>query len=276
MSNYKPAKRPPSMRWLHDWRNDITAMKVAETDDISQYEPRDFLMAQQFNRSNTVDPLTKLLLSQDVTAALTKPYQKLLLRGSEGDARETLKNFIADACWICNPIVNAHVDAHRISRSDHVSGLEGLRKSCLKLADQMGELMPSSALSMTYLQKRMTSGNPKNFISQRPRGWTTALISKETRLPFLLECFASEIMEQAGMVQNAIDVQRQTGGKLSAQYLAIDSLCRASTKLSTAVRQAPLFDLVSQVVGVLMGTTPPPVDTLRKRHKMTKKKKTEP
>lgn len=275
MSTNKSAKKPPSMRWLNDWRNDIAAMKVAEADDVSQYEHRDVLMAQQFNQLRTVDPLTKLRQSQEVMAALTKPYQKLRLRVSEDKARETLKSFIADACWVCGPKVNLRLSGGQVPRSTRVADLERLSKSCSELAKKLTKQLPVGALSLKYLTSRMDAGNQPDFIQNRPRGWSTALLSKEPSLPFLLQCLASDVMEQAGMMQDTIDARRQTGGKLSQQYFAIDSLCIVSKRLSTAVRQAPLFDLVSLVVGVLMNTDPPPVDTLRKRYQVTKKKKTQ-
>ena len=173
--------------------------------------------------------------------ALRKPYQKLLVRDSEYEAQEALKTFIADACWICNPTVNARLEARRTSRSAHVAELTSLGKSCLKLANRIESLMPISALSMTYLQKRTASGNAKNFIAQRPQGWANSLESQETRLPYLLKCFASEALEEAAVHQKAITSKRQTGGKLEKQYFAIDSLCSASKRLSTAERPAPLL-----------------------------------
>ena len=275
MSTHAPANKQPSMRWLHDWRNAIATMKVAATDDVSQYDHRDFLMAQHLKRPANLKPFDKILADPDVMAALTKPYQKLLLRDSEDIARETLKQFIADACWICSPTVNSQLIDGQVPRSTQIDDLERLSNSCSKLADKMKKLMPASALSLKYLTTRMDSGNQPGFIQNRPHGWATALLSKETSLLFLVQCFASDVLEQAGMIQNAINATRQTGGKLSASHFTINSLCTASTLLSTAEKPAPLFNLVSRVMGVLMCTNPPPVDTLRKRYKMTKKKKTQ-
>lgn len=275
MSTHKSAKRPPSMWWLRDWRNAIAAMKVAEADDVSQYHHRDVLMAQQLNRRDNFKPFDELLADPDVMGALSKPYQKLLLRDSEDVARDTLKQFIADACWTCNPTVNLRLTTGNVPRSTHVDDLKRLSKSCSKLAANMKKLMPAGATSLKYLTARMDAGNPPGFIQNRPTGWATASLSKEPSLPFLLQCFASDTLEQAGMIQSAIDAQRQTGGKLSAQHLAINLLCTASTRLSTAGRPAPLFNLVSHVIGVLMRIPPPPVDTLRTRYRVAKKKKTQ-
>lgn len=275
MSTHKSAKRPPSMRWLNDWQRTIAAMNVGEADDGSQYDPRDFPMAQHLSRPANFKPFDKLLADPEVMAALSKPYQKLLIRDSEDLARETLKQFIADACWICSPTVNSNLTAGKLPRSTHLADLKRLSKSCSKLAGNIRDMMPASALSLQYLTTRMDAGNPPGFIQNRPHGWATASLLKETSLPFLLQCFASDVLEQAGMVQHAIGTKRQTGGKLSAQHFAINLLCTASTRLSTAGRPVPLFSLVSRVIGVLMRTPPPPVDTLRKRYKSTKKKKTQ-
>ena len=276
MSTHAPANKQPSMRWLHDWRNAIATMKVAKTDDVSQYDRRDFLMAQHLKRSANLKPFDKILANPDVMAALAKPYQKLLLRESEDIVRGTLKQFIADACWICSPTVNSQLTAGQVPRSTQVDDLKRLSNSCFKLADKIRKLMPAGALSLEYLTTRMDSGNQPGFSKNRPHGWATAMPSKETGLPLLLQCFASDVLEQAGMIQNAIDATRQTGGKLSAQHFAINSLCTASTLLSTAKEPAPLFNLVSRVIGVLMCIPPPPVDTLRKRYTIRKKKKSQP
>jgi hypothetical protein len=250
-------------------------MKVAETDDVSQYDPRDFLMAQHLSRPANFKPFDKLLAAPEVMAALSKSYQKLLLRDSEDVAREKLKQFLADACWICNPLVNSRLTIGKVPRSTHLDDLKRLSKSCSNLAGKMTKLMPAGALSLNYLTTRMDAGNPRGFIQNRPHGWATAMLPKEASLPFLLQCFASDVLEQAGVVQNAISSKRQTGGKFSKQYFAMDSLCTASTLLSTAGQPKPLFKLVSVVIRVLMRPPTPPDTALSDRYKSTKKKKTQ-
>jgi hypothetical protein len=276
MSTTKSSRKSPSMRWLYDWRNGIAAIKLPDSYEPGQYRHRDFLMAQHLNRVDKFNPLEALLQDQYVEAALSKHYQKLLDVNSEDVAREILKDFIADACWICSPRINAQITSRSVPRSSRVTELKNLSKSTLTLAKQLEALMSASALALEYLQARMDSGNQSGFIAHRPSGWATAKLSKKSSLPLLLRCFADDVLEEAGSIQSAIAAQRQTGGKLSRHHFAIDSLCTTSKRLSTAKQPTPLYGLVSLVIGALMSTPRPSVDTMRKRYKMSKKQKTQP
>lgn len=272
MTSTRNAKRPTSMRWLNDWMRALRQIDPGQECDPGQHDNRELLMAHY------VPSLEEILSDPDSMLALTNTYKKLLLRKPEDQAREAVRQFLTDACWLCAPALKTRMDDRKrktAPRSENVTDLVALSKATLRLIKQIEKLMPVGALSLAYLQGRMDANNPVGYMAHRPNGWTSALPADKNSLPYLMQCFASDVLETALVRQSFIDVNRQSGGKISSLYFAIDALCMASMRLSTALRPLPNYSLISNIIGVLMKTQKPDVSTLRKRCRSNNTRKTQ-
>lgn len=260
--------------WLSAWHRSIQNLNLLEGADPASIDHQDFLVKCNLPR------LTALLDDEPFIDLLAKAHQQLGEKLGDDDAKNAIRTFIMNACWICKPSLSQSGGKKHdtiAAPGDLKKDLLNLNKACIKLAKQI-EVLPShySPDSQTYLEARLRAGNPIGYILKRKNVWRSALPpSPDRRLSELLRCFADDINEEAALQAIAIDGRRQKGGAQAGLHLAMDGLTSASMSLSDEQPRKPNFSLVNRAIATLLD---PPnsfdPSTARRRFMAAQKRKT--
>ncbi len=262
--------------WLSTWRQFIQNLEITEDTDLTDIDHQDIVVRGNLPR------LIALLADKDFTGKLTKAYGPIHDKVGGPQAQETIRQFLMDACWLCQPRLNAAQKKTKnmgaADPGDAKKSMLALNKAALKLAQQIQDHSPSAIGpdSCTYLEERLQAGNPIGYIFKRKNSWQSALPQQPTRrLTELLRCFASDIEEEAALLSISIEGHRQKSGSQAGLHFAMDALAQASIALSTKTPAQPNFAIVNSVIATLLD---PPngfdSSTVRRRYLANQKRKT--
>lgn len=261
------------MKWLTDWYHSIIDLDDSCEWNLDTTDYRDLIMKSHLSN------LAKLMRDRKVMPLLTKAYKKIHEAHGEHKARQSVRQFLFDACWLCGIQLKprrAEWQVKKPSKTVQIEELVDLNTSVLRLARQITRLSPGlgSAGSVDYLVDRLDAGNPLGFIHKRNQfgvKWPA-----QPTLVDLLNCFASDVMEEAATIPVSANSNRQKGGAQSALHFAMDSLTNASLVLSASTPPKPNFPLVNSIIECLIKPAKQvSTATASKRYASAQKRKTQ-
>jgi hypothetical protein len=274
MTKPKTTDGPSFRPWIYAWSKYIQALEVVEGSDLDEVDHQDLVAKANLPR------LTALLKDERFFKLLEKTYCQLHAKVGESTAQRAVRQFVMNACWICQPRLNL-IGCIKDNATPDPGGLkrdwERLAVASIKLAKQIEDLSPRFGPdSYEYLEERIQAGNPVGFVLERKNAWRNALPQHPTRrLSELLRCFASDILEEAALLNLAIADNRQKGGKQAGLHFAMDALTTASIVLSVVDPPKPNFVIVNSVIATLLdpsdGFDP---STVRLRYMTAQRRKT--
>lgn len=259
--------------WLSGWCDSLKNLDAKSPENEKDHQ--DFLAKEHLLSLN-------MLLNEEVfVKLLAKSYERLLVKVDAARAKEAVKRFLINACWICNHSQKPDTDKKRISKQylgDLKKDWVNLSNASIKLADQIKKLSPKNGPdSYSYLDARLNAGNQVGYIFNRKNAWGRVNNPHPDRLlSELLVCFASDILEEAALLDIAIGKKRQSGGAQSELHFAMDALTSASLNLAIDAPPKPDFALVNRVILILINPAEE-VDpsTVRKRYRASRQRKSQ-
>ena len=139
MTKPKLSVDPFSMDWLTAWHHSIIDLDDSGDWNLCATDYHDLIM------KGHLKSLDALIRNRTVFPLLTKAYKKIHEAHGELKARQSVRQFLFDACWQCGIQLNprrSEWEVKRPSKAIQTEELVDLNRSVLRLARQIKRLSP--------------------------------------------------------------------------------------------------------------------------------------